>query len=64
MANSTGTVYQNGNNIQSGVVQIIVDDEEAVQTLDTSYFPGSTCIVSKTFNVYVLGEDHVWRMPE
>ena len=64
MANTTGMIYQNGNNIQAGVVNLVVDDVADVASLDTSYYPGSTCLVTKTFDVYILGIDHVWHIPE
>ncbi len=64
MAESKGIIYKNGNNIQPAVVNLVVDDLEDVLTLDTSYYPGSTCLVSKTFDVYILGTDHKWHTPE
>ena len=54
-------VYINSDSSQSGVVEIVADYVSDVDSLDTSYYPGSTCIVIENSSVYMLGTDHIWH---
>ena len=54
-------VYVNSDSSQSGVVEIVADKVTDIASLDTSYYPGSTCIVLENSSVYMLGTDHVWH---
>lgn len=54
-------VYKNGDNTQSSLVEIVADKVEDIDSLDTSYFPGSTCVVTENSSVYMLGPDGVWH---
>jgi len=55
------SVYKNGNNIQSRLVEMSVDTRAEIASLPTSYFPGSTCIVIEDSSVWMLGEDEIWH---
>ena len=55
------TIYKNGDNTQSALVELVADTVADIDSLDTSYFPGSTCIVTEDSSVYMLGVDKVWH---
>jgi len=54
-------VYKNGDTTQSAVVEIVAESASDINSLDTSYGPGSTCLVTDDSTVYMLGPDKVWH---
>jgi hypothetical protein len=42
------------------VVQYIADTEEDVKDLPTNVYPGSTCIVASSANVYIFNNNKEW----
>ena len=54
-------IYKNGDNTQSAVKELVAATRADVQSLDTSYFPGSTCIVTEDTSVWMLGPDEQWH---
>ena len=55
-------VYKNGDNTQSRLVELVADEVADIDSLDTSYYPGSTCIVLEDSSVWMLGPDEIWHM--
>lgn len=55
-------IYKNGDNTQSGLVELVADSVTDIDSLDTSYYPGSTCIVAENASVYILGPDKTWHV--
>ena len=55
------TLYKNGDNTQSKVVELVADTVADIASLDTSYMPGSTCVVISDSSVYMLGPDAIWH---
>ena len=54
-------VYKNGDNTQSGLVELVADTVADIDSLGTSYYPGSTCLVTENSSVYMLSPDGQWR---
>lgn len=54
-------IYKNGDNTQSALVELVADFVADIDSLDTSYFPGSTCLVTENSSVYMLGPDKAWH---
>lgn len=54
-------IYKNGDTTQSALVELVADTVADIDSLDTSYFPGSTCLVTENSSVYILGPDKVWH---
>lgn len=54
-------LYKNGDNTSSALVELVADTPEDIADLDTSYLPGSTCLVTSNSSVYMLSPDGVWR---
>lgn len=55
------TINKNGDNTQSSMVELTVDSVSDIETLPTTYLPGSTCVVIDGTMVYMLGNDRVWH---
>lgn len=55
------SIYKNGDNTQSALVELVADTVTDIDSLDTSYHPGSTCLVTENSSVYMLSPDGVWR---
>lgn len=51
----------NGEDIQSGVVELVVDARSEIATLPTDYNPGSDAIVLEDSSVWMLGNDKEWH---
>lgn len=54
------SIYKNGDNTNSALVELVADTPADIADLDTSYYPGSTCLVTSTSSVYMLSPDGVW----
>lgn len=54
-------IYKNGDNTQSALVELVADFVADIDSLDTSYYPGSTCLVTENSSVYMLGPDKAWH---
>jgi len=54
-------LYKNGDNTSSSVVELVADTVADIDSLETSYCPGSTCLVTENSSVYMLSPDGVWR---
>lgn len=55
------SVIKQNDNISAYVTEFIVDTEADIATLPTKdVFPGSTCIVAETSNVYILNSKKEW----
>ena len=54
-------VISNGNIIQSSVVEVVVDTLTDIDTLPTTFGPGSDCICLEDSSVWMLGNDGVWH---
>ena len=54
-------VTANGDNIQSGVTEFVVDKLTDVDTLPTNIGAGSSCIVLENSSVWMLGNDGKWH---
>ncbi len=55
-------VIQNGNNIQSKVVEVVADTRSDIEdlTLEDSEV-GSTCVVLEDGSVWMVGNDKIWH---
>lgn len=54
-------VYKNGDNTQSAVVSVVVDDYEGLAELPNTFGIGSDCLNLKDSSVWILGNDRVWH---
>lgn len=54
-------IYKNGDNTQSALKELVAAERVDIESLDTSYFPGSTCIVTEDSSVWMLGPDEQWH---
>lgn len=54
-------IIANGEDVQSGVVEIIADTRAEMETLPTDYNPGSDTIVIEDSSVWMLGNDFKWH---
>jgi hypothetical protein len=52
------SIIKQNDNISAYVTEFVVDNEEDIQELPTNVFPGSTCIVTSTSNVYMLNNQN------
>ena len=56
------TVTQNGNSIQSSVVELVADTLQDLDEAPVDYYGvGSNCIVLEDSSVWVLGNDRFWH---
>lgn len=53
-------IIKQNDNIASYIVEYIADTEEDIKDLPKNSFPGSTCIVAETGNVYILNSKKEW----
>ena len=54
-------VIANGEDVQSGVVEIVADTLADVSTLPINYSAGSDAIVIENSSVWMLGNDKQWH---
>ena len=54
-------VISNGVNIQSSVVEIVVDTLAELDDVPTDFGVGSDCIVLENSSVWMLGNDKLWH---
>lgn len=54
-------VISNGVNIQSSVVEIVVDTLAELDDVPTDFGVGSDCIVLENSSVWMLGNDRKWH---
>ena len=54
-------ITSNGSNIQSDVVEVVVDTAADIDDLPTTFGIGSDCIVLEDSSVYMLGNDRTWH---
>ena len=54
-------IISNGPNIQTSVVEIVVDTLADLDTVPTTFSTGSDCIVLENSSVWMLGNDKVWH---
>lgn len=54
-------ITSNGSNIQSDVVEVVVDTIADIDDLPTTFGIGSDCIVLEDSSVYMLGNDKTWH---
>lgn len=54
-------IIANGEDVQSSVVEIIVDTRADMDTLPTDYSAGSDSIVIEDSSVWMLGNDKQWH---
>lgn len=56
-------IIKKNDNISAYVTEFVADTEDDIATLPTSVdkvYPGSTCIVTATANVYMLNNQGQW----
>lgn len=53
-------VIKQNDNISAYVTEFIADTEADIAELPKDVFPGSTCIVAETANVYILNSKKEW----
>lgn len=55
-------IIKQNDNISAYVKEFIADTEADIQSLptDKTVYPGSTCIVAETGNVYILNNEQQW----
>ena len=53
-------VTKQNDNVSAYVTEFIADTEDDIQKLPTDVYPGSTCIVAATSNVYILNNEKQW----
>ncbi len=54
------SVIKQNDNVSAYVTEFVADTEADIATLPTDVFPGSTCIVAETANVYILNSKREW----
>ena len=54
-------VISNGGNVQSSVVEVIVDTLAEIADLPTDFGVGSDCICLEDSSVWMLGNDKTWH---
>jgi len=54
-------IIANGEDIQQTVVEIVADYITDIDTIPTSFSPGSSCIVIENSSVWMLGNDKAWH---
>ena len=53
-------IYKQNDNTQPYVTEYIADTDSDVAELPTDVYPGSTCIVADSTNVYILNTSKQW----
>jgi hypothetical protein len=53
-------IIKQNDNVAPYITEYIVDDEADVKELPTNVYPGSTCIVASSSNVYILNTKKEW----
>lgn len=54
-------IIANGEDVQSSVVEIVVDARSEMDSLPIDYSAGSDAIVIEDSSVWMLGNDHQWH---
>lgn len=57
----TYKIISNGTNVQSTVVEVVVDTLADLEEVPTTFGVGSDCIVLENSSVWMLGNDKVWH---
>lgn len=53
-------LYKQNDDIQAYVTEFVADTDDDIKDLPTSVYPGSTCIVAASSNVYILNASSQW----
>ncbi len=61
MNNITYTVIQQGDTVQSYVLEVMCDTRQDLANLPTDWAAGSNCIVLEDSSVHMLGNDGIWH---
>lgn len=54
-------IMSNGTNVQSDIVEIIVDTVADIDELPTTFGIGSDLICLEDSSVWMMGNDHTWH---
>lgn len=54
-------IKQQGDTVQNGIMEAMVDTRADIETLPTKWLAGSTCLVIEDSSVWILGNDKVWH---
>ena len=55
------TIIQQGDTVQTYILEIMCDARQDVETLPTHWASGSSCLVIEDSSVWVLGIDKEWH---
>lgn len=61
MAEKNYTIIQQGDTVQTYVLEVVVDNRSDVETLPKTWTPGSSCIAIEDSSAWMLGNDKEWH---
>lgn len=55
------SIIQQGDTVQTYVMEVVVDTRAEIDTLPTDWAAGSSCLVIEDSSVFMLGNDGHWH---
>ena len=55
------SIKQQGDTVQNGIMEAVVDYRTDIQELPTKWSIGSTCLVIEDSSIWILGNDKTWH---
>ena len=55
------SIKQQGDTVQSYVIEAVTDTRADIASLPTTWAVGSTCLVIEDSSVWILGNDLIWH---
>ena len=55
------SIKQQGDTVQSYVIEAVADTRADIASLPTTWAVGSTCLVIEDSSVWILGNDLIWH---
>lgn len=53
-------IVKQNDNVSSYVTELVADTPEDVKNLSTEYYPGSSCLIVSTGEIYILSPSKIW----
>ena len=55
------SIKQQGDTVQSYVIEAVADTRADIASLPTTWAVGSTCLIIEDSSVWILGNDLIWH---